>query len=386
MGSPDKTYKVLIPVTGVVLAAHAVALLGLPALSKSSAPPITTTVMDTRMLEAPPPPPPAAPPPPVPTPAPKPAVKPRPRPAPRPPAPAPEPASAPADDSAQEHSDPNQDQVQHTPAPPAPESDAPAPSPAPQPVPAPEPPADPPESNDSDTGRPLQVTPAGAAPLPPGTVLPVTLPDSATLEFEASGQVKGFQYSAGAQLQWHHDGQYYQARQSISMFLIGERSQTSEGLITPKGLQPLNFTDKGRKTQSASFDVASGKSHYADGSADAAISDGVQDRLSVFLQLSALIAGSPEKYPPGTLIELTSSSARAATRWKFRVGATEALNLPVGSVMALRLDKLPGKSSDQHGAVWLAPTMQYLPVRIKLTQGQNDFVDLQLKKYRPAQH
>ena len=220
--------------------------------------------------------------------------------------------------------------------------------------------------------------------MPPGTLLPVALPGSATLEFNASGQVKGFHYSAGAQLQWQQDGQYYQARQSISMFLMGERSQTSDGLITPQGLQPLNFTDKGRKTQSAHFDVAGGKSHYSDGTADAAISDGIQDRLSVFLQLSALIAGAPERYPPGTLIELTSSSARAAARWQFRVGATEALELPVGSIMALRLDKLPAKSGDQRGSVWLAASMQYLPVRIRLAQGDDDFVDLQLKKYLAA--
>jgi hypothetical protein len=213
----------------------------------------------------------------------------------------------------------------------------------------------------------------------------VALPGSATLEFNASGQVKGFHYSAGAQLQWQQDGQYYQARQSISMFLMGERSQTSEGLITPQGLQPLNFTDKGRKTQSAHFDVAGGKSHYSDGTTDAAIADGIQDRLSVFLQLSALIAGAPDQYPPGTLIELTSSSARAAARWQFRVGSSETLELPIGSVTALRLDKLPGKSSgDQRGSVWLAQAMQYLPVRIKLTQGNDDFVDLQLKKYLPA--
>ena len=244
---------------------------------------------------------------------------------------------------------------------------------------------DPPEHSDADTARPIQVRPAGGAPLPPGTVLPVTLPNSATLEFNASGQIKGFNYSAGAQLQWQHDGQYYQARQSISMFLMGERAQISEGLITPQGLQPLNFTDKGRKTQSASFDVAGGKGRYSGGTADAAIADGIQDRLSVFLQLSALIAAAPEQYPPGTLIEMTSSSARSAARWQFRIGPSESLELPFGSVLALRLDKLPGKSSsDQRGSVWLAPAMQYLPVRIKLTQGQDDFVDLQLKKYIPA--
>ncbi|WP_304351767.1 DUF3108 domain-containing protein [Comamonas testosteroni] len=372
----SQAHKTLLPITGLVLAAHGLLLWGLPELSPPDKAADDQIVMETRMLQAPPPPPPAhEAPKPAPVPAPKPQAAPR----------APAPASAPVPD--EQESAPNQPPAQEQQPQDAPEAEASTNTeqPAAAAEPAPEPMAEPPEANGADTARPIQVTPAGSAPLPPGSVLPVTLPNSATLEFNASGQVKGFQYSADAQLRWQHDGQYYQARQSISMFLLGERAQTSEGLITPKGLQPLNFSDKGRKTQSAAFDVSSGKAHFSGGQTDAAIGDGVQDRLSVFLQLSALIAAAPEKYPPGTLIELTTSSARSAVRWQFRVGASEALELPFGSVMALRLDKLPGKSSsDQHGSVWLAPSMQYLPVRIKLTQGQDDFVDLQLKKYLPA--
>ncbi|KGG90244.1 DUF3108 domain-containing protein [Comamonas thiooxydans] len=370
--------KTLLPITGLVLAAHGLLLWGLPELSPPDKAAADQIVMETRMLQAPPPPPPApAAPKPAPAPAPKPQASPR--------APAPAPVPAPVPDK--QESEPNPPPIQEPQTQETPGTEAPANTelPAAAAEPAPEPMAEPPEANGADTARPIQVTPAGSAPLPPDSVLPVTLPNSATLEFNASGQVKGFQYSAGAQLQWQHDGQYYQARQSISMFLLGERAQTSEGLITPKGLQPLNFSDKGRKTQSAAFDVASGKAHYSGGQTDAAIGDGVQDRLSVFLQLSALMAAAPDKYPPGTLIELTTSSARSAVRWQFRVGASEALELPFGSVMALRLDKLPGKSSsDQRGSVWLAPSMQYLPVRIKLTQGQDDFVDLQLRKYLSA--
>ncbi|WP_043003990.1 DUF3108 domain-containing protein [Comamonas testosteroni] len=369
--------KTLLPITGLVLAAHGLLLWGLPELSPPDKAADDQIVMETRMLQAPPPPPPPAAPKPAAPPAPKPRVAPR--------APAPAPVPRPILD--EQESAPNPPPAQEVQAQEAPETEAAANTeqPAAAAEPAPEPATEPAEAHGADTARPIAVTPAGSAPLPPGSVLPVTLPNSATLEFNASGQVKGFQYSAGAQLQWQHDGQYYQARQSISMFLLGERAQTSEGLITPKGLQPLNFSDKGRKTQSAAFDVASGKAHYSGGQTDAAIGDGVQDRLSVFLQLSALMAAGPEKYPPGTLIELTTSSARSAVRWQFRVGASEALELPFGSVMALRLDKLPGKSSsDQRGSVWLAPAMQYLPVRIKLSQGQDDFVDLQLKKYQPA--
>lgn len=378
MGRANPPRSILLPVTGVVLAAHALLLWGLPGLNPPANPESPQIVMETRMVEVPPPPPPA-----VLRPAPRPALAPvpapNPRPAPSKPAPAPASTPAPAGPEFESNPSPTQDLQAQA----APETEA--PKTAEPPVAATEPAPEPPEANGADTARPLQVTPPGGAPLPPGTVLPVSLPNSATLEFNASGQVKGFHYSAGAQLQWQHDGQYYQARQSISMFLMGERAQTSEGLITPGGLQPLNFSDQGRKTQSASFDVASGKARFSGGTADAAIADGVQDRLSVFLQLSALMAADPEKYPPGTLIELTTSSARAAARWQFRVGSTEALDLPFGSVMALRLDKLPGNSStDQRGSVWLAPTMQYLPVRIKLTQGQDDFVDLQLKKYKPA--
>ena len=369
--------KALLPITGVVLAAHGLLLWGLPEPSPANRPADAQIVMETRMLQAPPPPPP-------PPAAPKPAAPPasKPRVAPRAPAPAPMPTPIPGE----QDSAPNPHPAQEAQAQAVPETEAAANTEQPAAAePAPEPATEPAEAHGADTARPITVTPAGSAPLPPGAVLPVTLPNSATLEFNASGQVKGFQYSAGAQLQWQHDGQYYQARQSISMFLLGERAQTSEGLITPKGLQPLNFSDKGRRTQSAAFDVASGKAHYSGGQTDAAIGDGVQDRLSVFLQLSALMAAGPEKYPPGTLIELTTSSARSAVRWQFRVGASEALELPFGSVMALRLDKLPGKSSsDQRGSVWLAPAMQYLPVRIKLSQGQDDFVDLQLKKYQPA--
>ena len=370
--------KTLLPITGLVLAAHGLLLWGLPELSPPDKAADDQIVMETRMLQAPPPPPP-------PPAAPKPAAPPAPKPRVAPRAPAPTPLLAPIPDEPESAPNPPPSQEVQAQAAPDTEAAANTEQQAAAAEPAPEPATEPAEAHGADTARPIAVTPAGSAPLPPGSVLPVTLPNSATLEFNASGQVKGFQYSAGAQLQWQHDGQYYQARQSISMFLLGERAQTSEGLITPKGLQPLNFSDKGRKTQSAAFDVASGKAHYSGGQTDAAIGDGVQDRLSVFLQLSALMAAGPEKYPPGTLIELTTSSARSAVRWQFRVGASEALELPFGSVMALRLDKLPGKSSsDQRGSVWLAPAMQYLPVRIKLSQGQDDFVDLQLKKYQPA--
>ena len=112
MARSNPASKALIPVTGVVLAAHAVVLLGLPALPSTPAPPAAAVVMETRMLQAEPPAPPAPAPEPAPPapPAPSPAPKPRPRPKPAtPPAATP---PAPASEPAPEESESNQPPVQ----------------------------------------------------------------------------------------------------------------------------------------------------------------------------------------------------------------------------------------------------------------------------------
>lgn len=372
-------HKALIPVTAAVLAAHALLLLGLPARHRPAPAPPQPVVMQTRTVQLEPAPAPA--PPPVARPAP-----PRPQPAARPRAAPPAQPAPPAQQTPPPPSMPRFGPSTQPEPDPAPIPAAPAPAVSDMQAPAPEhaePESEPEASAQpaSETARGLQVTPAGGSALPPGAPLPVALPEPATLQFDAKGQVKGLQYSAGAELQWQHDGHHYRARQSIRMFLLGERAQTSEGLLTPEGLQPQRFTDQGRKTQTATFDLAEGKARFGDGTPEADIAGGMQDRLSVFLQLAALMAAAPGRYPAGTVIELTAASARHADRWRFQVGPAETLELPLGGMDTVRLDKLPGKGSDQQGAVWLAPTLGYLPVRIRLTQGQGDYVDLRLKRY-----
>lgn len=275
------------------------------------------------------------------------------------------------------------------PAPAPPEPMAPAAAPE-QPEPESEPAGQPEPGGEArgdapgQTGLGQQIVPANGPAQPPGTPVAVAIAAPVKLEFEARGQVKGFNYSAEAGLLWRHDGERYTLTQSISMFLMGTRSQTSEGRITDIGLAPERFIDRGRKEQSARFDIAEGKAHYSGGTPDAAISLGVQDRVSVFMQLSALIAAAPDRYPEGTVIALTTSSARHAARWRFQVMGTESLRLPAGAMPALRLQKLPdaeASGNDTQAMLWLGTGFDYLPVRIRLTQGESDYVDLRLKSY-----
>ncbi|RKJ98910.1 ATP-binding cassette domain-containing protein [Alicycliphilus denitrificans] len=93
-----------------------------------------------------------------------------------------------------------------------------------------------------------------------------------------------------------------------------------------------------------------------------------------------VLAAAPGRYPPGTQITLTTVGARNADRWTFTVDGPETLDLPVGSTPALKLQRLPREDQhyDQKAELWLGTGLGYLPVRIRLSQSNGDFVDLLL--------
>ncbi len=366
-------------------------------------------------VPAPPPPPKPKPrhrPPPKPAPAPPPAEVPAPEPEPAPaeaptaptapaampapepaatadaasPPPAPDDAAAPADSAAAAApaTAPQQDASAAVAQAPAPADTASAPTSAPPTAasrapaanaPAPTAPA----TTDTQAGVTIQSPGSGTPPVD-ASAAPVRLPPSARLSFDVTGEAKRFHYNASAELLWRNLGATYEARQEVKAFLLGSRSQTSTGRITAQGLQPVRFGDRARAEQAAHFDYDRNLATFSANTPDSPIGPGAQDRLSVFIQLGALLAAAPERYPPGTRITLTTVGARSADRWSFTVEGTETLNLPAGPTPALKLQRLPraDKDRDQQADLWLGTGLGYLPVRIRITQANGDFADLAL--------
>ena len=244
-----------------------------------------------------------------------------------------------------------------------------------------------PPAEESTTAAGIDIAPPGSssgtgrnAGAPPP---PVRIPAPTRLAFDVSGQAKKFAYNARAELLWQHDGSRYEARQEVSAFLVGSRAQRSVGAITAQGLLPEKFSDKSRSEQAAHFDHAKGRATFSANTPEAAVGPGAQDRLSLFIQLGAMLAADPGRFVPGTQVTLTTVSARTADRWTFTVEGPETLDLPAGPTPALKLQRLPRKEYDQKAELWVAPALNYLPVRIKLTQANGDFADLQLRSSGP---
>ncbi|HET8748378.1 MAG TPA: DUF3108 domain-containing protein, partial [Ramlibacter sp.] len=209
---------------------------------------------------------------------------------------------------------------------------------------------------------------------PPAVERPVALLPSTRLHYEVTLQKGPFTLAGTALLDWRHDGRQYEARLEAGG-LAGTRVQRSTGRITPGGLAPDYFADKARSEQATHFDRAGGRVVFSNNRPQAALEDGLQDRLSVLLQLAALVAGQPAKYPPGTLVAVPTASTREVDTWVFAVEGEEELALPGGMLPALKLQRLPRREYDQKVELWLAPRMDYAPVRLRLTNPNGDTVD-----------
>lgn len=212
---------------------------------------------------------------------------------------------------------------------------------------------------------------------------PISLPGSLRLKYDIKGEVSGLGYSASGELLWLHDGQTYDARLSVSHFLLGTRSQSSAGQITPEGLAPKRFGDKVRSEVAAHFERDKGKVIFSANTPSVDLQPGAQDQLSIFMQIASLLAGDPTRYPVGSAFEMQAVGGRDADTWRFVIESEETLALPGGEQKALRIKRPARQEHDITVELWLAPALGYLPARIRLTQTNGNFVDQQLASFAP---
>ena len=248
---------------------------------------------------------------------------------------------------------------------------APALEPAATPAREPQPPAPPSAAAEPRVAAsPLPVPLGGGAGLSA-----VSIPGSLVLKYVATGESAKRQYSGEATLVWRHDGSAYEARLEMKVSLITARAMSSVGRITPEGLAPTRFGDRRFTEQAAHFDRPGARITFSNNAPAAAMLGGAQDRLSLLVQLGAMLAGDSKKFPSGTSIAVQTASDREASIWTFQVGETQTLQTPGGNVEAIKLTRKLRHEFDQKIELWLAPSLEYLPVRILQTEANGNFVD-----------
>lgn len=227
---------------------------------------------------------------------------------------------------------------------------------------------------DSEPQPPEAATPPSQAPAAPPRLF--VTPNPTRLKYRIDGEERGMPYAARGELQWNHDGKGYEARLEISHFLLGARIQTSRGALSADGLAPTRFSDKYRSEVAAHFDWTKNQVIFSANTPSASLAAGTQDQLSTFMQLAGLFAGNPQAFAAGTLIPVETVGPRHVEPWVFKVGREEAMELPGGTVQVIQLTRDAVGDYGTRGDVWLAPSLGYLPARIRLTQHNGNVVDM----------
>ncbi len=360
--TPRPSRRALGVLVAVVLAVHVALILGLTGTLDwrlQSAEPIRVAPMQTRLV------PPSAT---APTPAPSPATQPRTRvakaPPQKPPAPVIEPVP-PAETTQASDSPPAQSLPTESPSTataPAPEASAPSAAPA------------------SDVASvPGAATPAEAVnvslpPIPLGALPPPVL-----LSYRLTGQDKGLTYHASGELKWQHNEAAYALSLSVKAFLVGSRHWRSQGDITSAGLAPTRFSDSWRNERAAHFDRANQRVVFSNNAPVAALEAGAQDQISLYVQLAAAMAGEPQRFPPGSRLQVQTATIRDALPWLLTLGPTETLQLNGQAISVVKWVCQPRNRFDATVEFWVSAQHAWMPVRIRITQVSGSFIDLMLR-------
>ena len=223
------------------------------------------------------------------------------------------------------------------------------------------------------------------AAIPPGESLPNialgALPPSSLLRYDLSGQEKGLSYYASGELSWQHNPQAYALSLSVKAFLVGSRHWRSLGDITAAGLAPRRFSDSWRGERASHFDRDKNRIVFSGNAPEAPLLAGAQDQISLYVQLAAAMNGSPERFAPGTRLQIQTITLRDALPWTLTLEQNEALTVEGQSVMAAKWVCQPRNRFDAKVEFWVTPQHHWLPVRIRITQVSGNYIDLQLRSH-----
>lgn len=207
-------------------------------------------------------------------------------------------------------------------------------------------------------------------------------PPSTRLSYTVEGNYRG-PLSGAAQVEWRRQGSHYQVRVTVQLAAAFERRMLSDGELTADGLKPRRYD---QVTQIVLRDPRQETVHFNDDTIDLATGKtvptmpGVQDAASQFVQLTWLFLTHPERLRPGQEVEFPLALPRRAGRWRYRVLPAEPLALPFGALYAYPLKPVAGTIKPNEVAVemWIAPTLQYLPVRIGMNWKDEATLDMVL--------
>jgi hypothetical protein len=262
-----------------------------------------------------------------------------------------------------------------------------APEPPPQAVA--QPPQEPASAPESATAAATPPAPDAAPAAPPAQPASAasdwTLdrwPADTRLNYRLGGQYRGTaEFHGNARVQWQREGARYQTKVDLVLTGLTSFVMTSQGEVAPQGLLPRVYEElrtsgpRGVRLSDDTIALANGRTVPRPG--------GVQDSASQFVELSHRFASGKDLLEIGRSVSFWMARPGAVDLWTYDIVDKEMLHSPeLGSFEAFHLKPRPiaNPRGNITAEMWFAPSLQYLPVRIRVNMGDATFVDLMVVK------
>ncbi len=220
---------------------------------------------------------------------------------------------------------------------------------------------------------------AASAPQPPASAAIVlaadTWPVDTRLNYRLTGWYDG-ELTGTARVQWLRQEDRYETRVDLDLGIFGMQF-LSQGDVSPDSLSPRAYQET-RPGRVRAVQLGPENVTLNDGRV-VPKPPGAQDTASHFVELSHRFSTGKEKLVVGGHTSMWIARPGGVDLWDYDIVAIDQLPTPrLGTVPAYHLKPRPIADSrgDIYAEVWIAPTLQYLPIRIKITQGPQRYVDI----------
>lgn len=218
---------------------------------------------------------------------------------------------------------------------------------------------------------------------------PFDLPPSADLQYSVRANQKGITLDGSAHVAWREaDGAYSVISETRAAILGKILDNRSEGRIDAYGLAPLSWVEKRwrKEATTTTFDRVAKRLTFSTNETSVPLVGGEQDRSSAQWQLAAVARAAPDKMVEGSEWRFFVAGRRNAEQWTFKVLGREKLKTPLGVLETVHLVKSPPKEfPDQKLDLWLAPSKEWYPVKLRLEEDGGEFVEQTIQAITPRQ-
>ncbi|WP_334186439.1 DUF3108 domain-containing protein [Noviherbaspirillum sp.] len=224
----------------------------------------------------------------------------------------------------------------------------------------------------------------GAVAQPDPANYKVSLPPSAELMYHINAKQRGITVDGDATVRWMHEGKKFAVSSEVRAMVVGKILESrSEGQVDNHGLVPEMFTEKRlRKDKiTTSFDRDAGLIRFSKSQDTQPIVGGEQDRTSAVWQLVAIARAANTRIKPGIEWRFVVAGQSDAEPWTFKVVTQEKISTQAGELDTIHISRAPRPDSrDQQLDIWLAPALEWYPVRLRFSDDNGDFIEQTLKK------